>query len=126
MMMTIENKKRILVIDDDCDFLESIQLILIMEGHDVFPLADSHKALSQYQEFKPDIVFLDMKMPGIDGYETFLLLKKHDHDARVVFTSSYVLDDIKYKDAKERSLAGLINKPIESDTLRKMIRVHAK
>ncbi len=118
--------KKILVVDDDYDFLESLQLVLINEGHDVFPAANGYDALTQYQKFKPDIVFLDVKMPGIDGYETFLRIKKYDDGAKIVFTSSYVLDDAKYKQAKKQSLAGLMNKPINLDTLRRMIKKHMK
>ncbi len=114
--------KKILIVDDDYDFLESLQLILINEGHDVISAANGYDALVQYQEFKPDIVFLDVKMPGIDGYETFLRIKKHDNDAKIVFTSSYILDDTKYRQAKEQSLAGLMNKPINMNTLRRMIK----
>ena len=120
------NRKRILVVDDDTDFLESLQLILIRGDHNVLPATNGHDALSRYREFGPDIVFLDVKMPGIDGYETFLLLRKHDQDARIVFTSRYMVDDAKYGGAKAASLRGMINKPIEPDTMWKMIRKHAK
>ncbi len=118
--------KKILLVDDDYDFLESLQLILINDGHDVFPATSGSEAVTRYRELKPDIVFLDIKMPGIDGYETFLRIKKHDRSAKIVFTSSYALDDTKYMDAKAKSLAGLISKPFEVDTLRKMIRRHAR
>ena len=122
----MSNKKKILVIDDDSDFLESMQLMLIMDGYDVLALADGNTAVAQYKEFAPDMVLLDVKMPGIDGYETFLRLKNNDSDARIVFTSSYVLDNAKYREAKAKSLAGLVNKPISLETLRKTIKRHAK
>lgn len=117
--------KKILIVDDDYDFLESLQLMLINEGHEVYPTTNGNDAIARYLEFRPDIVFLDVKMPGIDGYETFLRIRKHDIDAKIVFTSSYVIDDVKYKQAKKQSLAGLINKPIEIGTLRKMIKKYA-
>ena len=116
--------KKILVVDDDYDFLESLQLVLINEGHDVHSAANGYDAIIQYREFKPDIVFLDVKMPGIDGYETFLRIKRHDGNAMIVLTSSYSIDEIKYKHAKEHALAGLINKPVELDSLRKVIEKH--
>ncbi len=118
--------KKILIVDDDYDFLESLQLLLINEGHDVLAITNGNSAVLKYQEFNPDIVFLDVKMPVIDGYEAFLRIIKYDHNAKVVFISSYMLDDIKYKNAKDRSLAGLINKPIKLDILRKIIKKHAK
>lgn len=116
--------KKILVVDDDYDFLESLQLLLTNEGHDVRSAANGYDAIIQYREFKPDIVFLDVKMPGIDGYETFLRIKRHDGKAMIVLTSSYNIDDVKYEQAKEKSLAGLVNKPVEIDVLRKVIKEH--
>ena len=118
--------KRILITDDDCDFLESLQLILLNDGHDVYTATNGYDAIAQYVELKPHIVFLDIKMPGIDGYETFLRIKNIDSNAKIVFTSSYALDHTKYEDIKAKSLAGIINKPIEHDILRKMIIKHTK
>ena len=119
-------RKRILVVDDDYDFLESMQLVLLSEGHDVFTAEGGGSAVAKYAELRPDLVFLDVKMPGIDGYETLLRIRKHDRDARIVFTSGYLLDDSKYRKAKEGLLAGLVNKPIGPGVLKKMIKMHAK
>ncbi len=119
-------RKRILITDDDCDFLESLQLVLLNDGYNVYTATNGHDAIAQYVEIKPHLVFLDIKMPGIDGYETFLRIKNIDSNAKIVFTSSYVLDHTKYEDVKTKSLAGIINKPIEPDILRKMITKHAK
>lgn len=119
-------KKKILVIDDDSDFLESMHLLLVMDGHDVLPISDGSDAVARYQEFEPDIVFLDVKMPGIDGFETFLRLKRHDGGARIVFTSGYAVSAERYREAKAKSLSGLLNKPIAHAALRRAIRNHAK
>ncbi len=118
--------KKILLIDDDYDFLESFELLLIHEGHYTYTVTNGYDAVTKYTQLKPDIVFLDMKMPGIDGHETFLRIKNLDTDARIVFTSSYVLDDAKYQIALAKNLAGLINKPMELPAIRKMIQKHAK
>lgn len=126
MMATKGAKKKILVIDDDCDFLESMHLLLVMDGHDVLPISDGLDAVALYQEFEPDLVFLDVRMPGIDGFETFLRLKRHDGGAKIVFTSGYAISAERYKEAKAKSLSGLLNKPIEPTVLRRAIRVHAK
>lgn len=124
--MSKNNKKKILIIDDDADFLESLQLILVMDGHDVFPLADGQKAVAAYKEFKPDIVLLDVKMPKINGFEIFSRIKDVAPSAKVVMTSGYAIDKTKYETAKINSLATLINKPIEPEQLREIIKTHAK
>ena len=116
-----DKKRKILVIDDDSDFLESLHLLLAMDGHDVLTLANGFDAVAQYQEFKPDVVFLDVKMPVIDGYDVFLRLKKHDPDACIYFTSGYALNDEKYENAMSQSLTGILTKPIEPSDLKKIL-----
>ncbi len=118
--------KKILFADDDVDFLEATQLMLLDKGFDVVTATDGVHAVEQYGEIKPDIMFLDIKMPEIDGYEAFFRIVKLDSDARIVFTSSYALDDEKYRRAKSLSLRGLLNKPLEFRDLEKMIQRYSK
>lgn len=118
--------KKILVVDDDYDFLESLQLLLINDGHDTIPASNGKEAIEKYIEFVPDIVLLDIKMPGISGYDTFLRMIKHDTDARIVFTSAYAINNEQYQKAKSLSLCGMLSKPIDIIDLRRMIARCAK
>lgn len=118
--------KKILFADDDVDFLEATQLMLLDKGYDVETVSDGVMAVQKYRELMPDILFMDIKMPEIDGYEAFSRIIKFDSDARVVFTSSYALNDKKYDDARKASLSGLLNKPLEFKNLEKMIFKHAR
>lgn len=120
------NFKKILIVDDDHDFRESLQLLLMDIGHETIPASNGKEAIEKYAEFQPDIVLLDFKMPGIDGYQTFQHIMEQDEDARVVFTSAYAIDNAKYKEAKDRSLCGLLSKPIEFAKLKSAIKKHAK
>lgn len=118
--------KKILVVDDDYDFLESMQLLLLDYGHEVIPASNGKEAVEKYAEYRPDIVLLDFKMPGIDGYEAMVHIVKLDPDARVVLTSAYAIDDEQYKRAVDMSLLGLLPKPIEFASLARTIARHAK
>lgn len=118
--------KKILFADDDLDFLEATQLMLLDKGFDVETASDGVMAVEKYREIMPDITFMDIKMPEIDGYEAFSRIIKFDSDARVVFTSSYALNDEKYHNAKKRSLRDLLNKPLEFKKLEKMIEKHSR
>ena len=113
--------KKILVVDDDRDFLESLQLVIFEQGHQVHPVSNGLDAVAQYKKLKPDIVFLDVKMPGIDGYETFVNIRRHDPEAKVVFMSGYTLDVLKYTEV-ERFATGTINKPVRHEELKKIIK----
>ena len=122
----MKSERKILFVDDDSDFLEATQLMLMDEGYDVIPATNGEEAVAKYKEFEPAIVFLDIKMPGIDGYETFFRIHKYDPDVRAVFTSSYAIDNEKLKRAKDLSIKGLLNKPLELDDIKKFIKKHAK
>ena len=122
----MEKTTKILLVDDDSDYLEVTQLMLMDEGYDVIPAINGEDGITKFRESKPDIVFLDIKMPGIDGYETFFRIKKIDSDAKVVFASSYALENEKFKKAKEMNLCGIINKPADFDEYEKMIKKYAK
>ncbi len=60
---------RILVADDNADSAESMALLLGFDGHEVRCATDGVEALRLYEEFRPDVVVLDISMPLMDGYE---------------------------------------------------------
>ncbi len=67
---------RVLVVDDDQGTLEIFSTLLQMWGHEVRVLSEPTRALSTALEFLPDIVFLDISMPEIDGCQVALLMRQ--------------------------------------------------
>lgn len=67
---------RILLIDDNDDARELMEIGLELNGHDVAAAADGALGLARAREFRPEIVFLDLGMPVMDGYETAVALRK--------------------------------------------------
>jgi diguanylate cyclase (GGDEF)-like protein len=80
--------ERILVVDDDRDICRSIEVILRLEGYDVRIAHEGEDALEQAMRAQPDLVLLDMMMPGIDGYE---VTKRLRHDPRTATASIIML-----------------------------------
>ena len=62
-------KWRIVVVDDNRDIADSLAILLQMEGHDVTVTHDGNAALRAIEHGLPDVVILDIGMPGLDGYE---------------------------------------------------------
>jgi PAS domain S-box-containing protein len=62
-------KRRILVVDDNEDAATSLSILLELQGHDVFIASDGLSALRVAGEMNPEIVLLDIGLPGLDGYE---------------------------------------------------------
>ncbi|NIO17516.1 MAG: response regulator [Deltaproteobacteria bacterium] len=81
--------RKILVVDDE----ESIRLLykeeLEDEGYEVAVAADGMEALEKFQLFQPDLVTLDLKMPGMDGLEVLQKIRKVDMDIPIVLLTAY-------------------------------------
>jgi len=116
------NAKTVLLVDDDIDVLEPIQYLLIEDGHKVITASDGSEAITAFKENKPNITFMDIKMPILNGYEAFKKIKELDKDAKIVFTSGYVIDDKDFQDAKKLGLCDLLQKPFKIDSMIKMIK----
>jgi DNA-binding response OmpR family regulator len=65
----------VLAVDDEDDILEIIRVNLELEGHRVVLARNGHEALAQASEHHPDVVLLDVMMPGMDGWEVLTRLK---------------------------------------------------
>lgn len=113
---------KILLVDDDIDVLEPNQYLLIEEGYKVISATNGNDAIRKFREESPDIVFMDIKMPGVDGYEAFYKIKEIDKDAKIVLTSAYAIDDEMYKKAKKSCLKGILTKPFGIVDMTKMIK----
>ena len=64
-----ENKRRILIADDNADAASSLALILQMQGHETLTAANGREAVEHAATFRPDIIFMDVGMPHMDGLE---------------------------------------------------------
>ena len=118
-------KKTVLVVDDHSHFLEDTEDMLLNHGYDVITADSGQAAIEKYKEKKPDIVFLDLRMTGMDGYETFIKIKNDDKKAKIVFVSAGGVDKDRYNYAKNRGLLGVIKKPAELDDMKFLIGKHA-
>ncbi len=81
------NKKKILVVDDDKGFLSLLNEFLVSSGYNVKFSLNGDEAQSQFAEFMPDIVVTDIVMPGIDGIELLLNLRKINPEIRIIVMS---------------------------------------
>ena len=117
--------KTILLVDDDIDVLEPIQYLLIEEGYEVISASNGREAIAVYRENKPDIIFMDIKMPVLNGYEAFNKIMKIDKKAKIVFTSGYAIDNEEFLIAKKNGLCNLLTKPFEIESMIKMIKKYS-
>ena len=81
--------RTILVVDDETSIIKSLEGILSDEGFDVYCADSGAKALEQMEEVIPDLVLLDIWMPGMDGIETLVKIKETYSNVQVVMMSGH-------------------------------------
>ena len=79
--------RRVLVVDDNTDAAETSAMLLQSVGFDARMAFSGEQALSDVLDFKPEIVLLDLGMPGLDGIETCRRLRAMSHDGRLVIVA---------------------------------------
>jgi len=93
--------QKILIIEDDRFLRELISRKLVQENYDVVETADGEEGLEKVKELKPDLILLDLILPGIDG---FAVLEKIKDDPTVVFIPVIILSNLGQREDIERGL----------------------
>lgn len=107
---------KILVLDDHVDVAASIGEILELDGHEVTLVHNGINAIAAYKNSFFDIGLFDVKMPGINGVDSFLEIRKMKPHASVIMMSGYA-DDGVIERAIENGALGPLRKPFEVDEL---------
>jgi two-component system, OmpR family, KDP operon response regulator KdpE len=87
-MIESEKKKRILVVDDHAKVLKFIEIDLKLRGFEVFCAGSGEQAIELIGRVKPDIMLLDMVMPGKDGFEVLKELRTFSKMPVIAFSAS--------------------------------------
>lgn len=80
--------KRILIVDDEVDIASSIQYVLKQEGFSTLLAHDGRKAIEIYETQKPDLMILDLMMPGLDGYEVCKRVRTADAQTPILMLTA--------------------------------------
>lgn len=87
----MDKKAKILLVDDDADFIESTRTVLESKPYDIIVASNSEEALKKAGTENPDLILLDVIMPGKDGFTAAQQLKANDKlaDIPVLMLTSY-------------------------------------
>ena len=108
--------KKVLVVDDDPTFCEIMRKFLEGRGYMVAEAYDSHQALVLYSQARPNVVLLDVRMPGKDGLQVLRELKAVDPTANIIMLTAVQDQELAHR-AKAAGAAKYITKPINLDYL---------
>ncbi len=107
---------KILVVDDEPDFCEALREFLADKGFSVMEANSCEEALEAYSQERPDVVLLDVIMPGKDGRETLQELKAFDPEASVIMVTAVHEEDLALE-AMADGAFDYITKPFNPDYL---------
>ena len=114
-------KPRILVIDDEAAIRDSMKMILEYEGYEFVGAANGQEGLTLVEKASPDMVFLDIKMPGMDGLEVLGRIKSTNETLPVVIVSGHATIDTAVE-ATKKGAFDFIEKPLSRDRIDVTVR----
>src|SRR6185436_1306291 len=112
----MEQKGRILIVDDEANARMALAELLRDEGYSVETAADGFKALPKLDDFSPDLVLTDLKMPGMDGLELMRKARDEEPERVVVLMTAFGSVDTAVAAMREGA-ADYLTKPINLDEL---------
>jgi two-component system, OmpR family, alkaline phosphatase synthesis response regulator PhoP len=124
----MSEKKDILLVDDDPDFVEAVKVIVEKAGYNVRVAYDGQEGIEAVEEKMPDLIVLDVMMPVMNGHEACAKLKGNEATAEIpiilltavadrVTTSTYT-----HRDMLESEADDYIPKPVEPNDLLELIK----
>ena len=117
------DKNSILVVDDQAGIRILLEELFTDEGYEVKLAGNGNEALAKISEDNPDLILMDMKMPGMDGIETLRKLKQCGQGDRVIFMTAYGETEL-VNQARENGAFAYITKPFNILDLCRLVDDH--
>jgi len=117
------SSKSILIVDDNIDNLDLAQIVLESEGYEVQVAEDATQAIDRLSSYRPNLILMDLQLPGMDGLELTRQLRKDPsmNDVPIVALSAYAMKGDQEK-ARAAGCSGYITKPINTRTFPGVVR----
>ena len=110
------SSRRVMIVDDEKGIREALKQVLEYEEIEVQACASGHEAIRVYPDFKPHLVFLDVKMEGMDGLETLKRIRQLDAQAQVVMISGHGTIQTAVE-ATQLGAYDFLEKPLDTDRI---------
>ncbi len=113
-------KCKILIVDDDIGLGETLYDILCDKGHQVVVVQNGWEAVTKSKETDFDVVLMDIKMPGLNGVETYREIKKMGSTPTVIVMTAYAVEDL-LEQARQEGAYEVMFKPLDIDRLMELV-----
>ncbi len=108
----MDDKARILIVDDNVSLCRTMSLILSRKGYFVTTAKDGAEAIERAEENPFDVVLLDIKMPAMDGVETYKRIKQIRPETVAIMMTAYAVEEL-IQDALQEGAFAVIYKPLD-------------
>ena len=108
----MEEKASILIVDDNISLCKTMSFILGRKSYAVSTAKDGPEAIVRVQERPFDMIFMDIKMPIVDGVEAYRRIKEIRPEAVVMMMTAYAVEDL-VQQALEEGAFGIVYKPLD-------------
>jgi two-component system, response regulator, stage 0 sporulation protein F len=116
-----ELRKKILVIDDEVELLVVVRELIESAGYRVLCAENGAEGIRIAMRERPDLIILDLRMPGMDGMETLRQLRGFDSHVRIVILTAF-RDMESTRNAEHMDISACIGKPFENEHFLNVIR----
>ena len=113
-------KPYIMIVDDNISIRKSMSLILELKGYSVTTARDGFEAIKKDKEIPSDVIFMDVKMPDMNGVETYRKIKQTRPDAVVIMMTAYAVKEL-VDEALQEGACRALDKPLNMDVVLRMI-----
>jgi len=110
------NRASILIVDDDMGMCETLSDIMEGKGYHTVIALDGYEAVEKAKESAFDVILMDIKMPGMNGVETFRQIKKIHPETAVVMMTAYAVEDL-IREALREGAYGVLYKPFDIERM---------
>jgi DNA-binding NarL/FixJ family response regulator len=117
----VSKKIQILFIDDQKDFLDAMTFLL-KKGYDVSTALNGPTGIERIRQGDIDIVFVDFRMPGMDGIETIKKIREFNKTVQIVIVTAHA-DDAMIREMRSLNISGFFSKMGEFEELEGILRV---
>ncbi len=107
-------KASVMIVDDDSSLSRTMSLVLARKGYAVQAAHDGLEAIEKVKQMAIDVIFMDVKMPGMDGVEAYKVIKGISPGISVTMMTAYAVDDL-LEEAMREGAHGFMYKPLDMD-----------
>ena len=116
-------KQSILLVDDDAELLSVMSEVVTRLGYNAISANNGREAILQFEKYVPNLVFMDAKMPMLDGYDAFFGIRDKFPNANIIMMTGFT-DHARWKEVKSACAIYLLEKPWSTEFLSELIRRH--